>query len=429
MKLKLFSLALLFTGTLVFAQQNSDEALLEKAKEIHENIITIDTHADININNFTEDRNYTMDLGNQVTLPKMEAGGLDVAWFIVYTGQEELTEEAFKNAYENAMSKFDAIHKLVEDFAPEQIGLATNSQEVRKLVVEGKKVAMIGVENGYSIGLDVENVEKFYNLGARYMSLSHQGHSQLSDSNTGEENDEWLHNGLSDLGKEVIAEMNRLGMMIDVSHPSKEAIKQMFELSKAPLIASHSSARELCNHSRNLDDELLMLFKKHGGVVQTVAFSAYVNTEKDKAFSEASEKVYEEKAAEMNFEILPRDTVRALSNTERNAYYADYQKVRNAASPDIELLKEEIEPVGVSDFVDHIDYMVGLIGIEHVGISSDFDGGGGIDGWEDASETLNITKELVKRGYTEEEIAKLWGENLLRVMDEVDAVAAELQKA
>jgi membrane dipeptidase/D-alanyl-D-alanine dipeptidase len=429
MKLKLFSLALLFTGTLVFAQQNSDETLLKKAKEIHENIITIDTHADININNFTEDRNYTMDLGNQVTLPKMEAGGLDVAWFIVYTGQEELTEEAFKNAYENAMSKFDAIHKLVEDFAPEQIGLATNSQEVRKLVAEGKKVAMIGVENGYSIGLDVENVEKFYNLGARYMSLSHQGHSQLSDSNTGEENDEWLHNGLSDLGKEVIAEMNRLGMMIDVSHPSKEAIKQMFELSKAPLIASHSSARELCNHSRNLDDELLVLFKKHGGVVQTVAFSAYVNTEKDKVFSEASEKVYEEKAAEMDFEILPRDTVRALSNTERNAYYADYQKVRNAASPDIELLKEEIEPVGVSDFVDHIDYMVDLIGIEHVGISSDFDGGGGIDGWEDASETLNITKELVKRGYTEEEIAKLWGENLLRVMDEVDAVAAELQKA
>ena len=429
MKLKLFSLALLFTGTLVFAQQNSDETLLKKAKEIHENIITIDTHADININNFTEDRNYTMDLGNQVTLPKMEAGGLDVAWFIVYTGQEELTEEAFKNAYENAMSKFDAIHKLVEDFAPEQIGLATNSQEVRKLVAEGKKVAMIGVENGYSIGLDVENVEKFYNLGARYMSLSHQGHSQLSDSNTGEENDEWLHNGLSDLGKEVIAEMNRLGMMIDVSHPSTEAIKQMFELSKAPLIASHSSARELCNHSRNLDDELLMLFKKHGGVVQTVAFSAYVNTEKDKAFSEASEKVYEEKAAEMNFEILPRDAVRALSNTERNAYYSDYQKVRNAASPDIELLKEEIEPVGVSDFVDHIDYMVDLIGIEHVGISSDFDGGGGIDGWEDASETLNITKELVKRGYTEEEIAKLWGENLLRVMDEVDAVAAELQKA
>ncbi|HKL35015.1 MAG TPA: membrane dipeptidase, partial [Salegentibacter sp.] len=164
MKLNLFSLALIFTSSLAFAQQNSDEALLEKAKEIHQNVITIDTHADININNFTEERNYTMDLENQVTLPKMEAGELDVAWFIVYTGQDELTDEAFKDAYENAMSKFNAIHKLVEDFAPEQIGLATNSQEVRKLVSEGKKVAMIGVENGYSIGLDVENVKKFYNL-------------------------------------------------------------------------------------------------------------------------------------------------------------------------------------------------------------------------------------------------------------------------
>lgn len=428
MKLNLLSLALIFTGNLAFAQQNNEDALLEKAKEIHENVITIDTHADININNFTEDRNYSMNLDNQVTLPKMEAGGLDVAWFIVYTGQDELTEEGFKSAYENAMSKFEAIHKLVEDFAPQQIGLATNSEEVRKLVSEGKKVAMIGVENGYPIGKDIENVEKFYNLGARYMSLAHQGHSQLSDSNTGEENDEWLHNGLSDLGKKVISEMNRLGMMIDVSHPSKEAIKEMFELSKAPLIASHSSARKLCNHSRNLDDELLLLFKEHGGVVQTVAFSAYVNTEKDKAFSEASARVFEEKAEEMSFEILPRDTIKALSNAERNAYYADYQKVRSEAAPKIDLLKEEIEPVGVSDFVDHIDYMVDLIGIEHVGISSDFDGGGGIHGWQDASETLNITKELVKRGYTEGEIAKLWGENLLRVMDEVDAVAARLQK-
>ncbi|MBZ9728990.1 dipeptidase [Salegentibacter sp. JZCK2] len=429
MKLNLLSLALILTGNLVFAQQNNDEALLEKAKEIHENVITIDTHADININNFTEDRNYTMDLENQVTLPKMEAGGLDVAWFIVYTGQDELTDDGFKNAYKNAMSKFDAIHKLVKNFAPNEIGLATNSQEVRYLVSEGKKVAMIGVENGYSIGKNIENVEKFYELGARYMSLAHQGHSQLSDSNTGEDNDEWLHNGLSDLGKEVIVEMNRLGMMIDVSHPSKEAIKQMFELSKAPLIASHSSARELCNHSRNLDDELLMLFKEHGGVVQTVAFSAYVNTKKNKAFSEATTNVYEKKAEEMSFEILPRDSIRALSNENRNAYYADYQKVRTAAAPEIELLKEEIAPVDVADFVDHIDYMVDLIGIEHVGISSDFDGGGGIDGWQDASETLNVTKELVKRGYSEEEIAKLWGENLLRVMDEVDEVAAELQKA
>lgn len=429
MKLKLLSLALIFTGSLVFAQQKNDNTLLKKAKEIHQNVITIDTHADININNFTEDRNYTMDLENQVTLPKMEAGGLDVAWFIVYTGQGELNEQGFENAYENAMSKFTAIHKLVEDFAPDKIGLATNSQEVRRLVSEGKKVAMIGVENGYPIGNDIENVEKFYDLGARYMSLAHQGHSQLSDSNTGESNDEWLHHGLSDLGRKVVAEMNRLGMMIDVSHPSKEAIKEMFKLSKAPLIASHSSARELCNHSRNLDDELLFLFKEHGGVVQTVAFSAYVDSEKNKDFAEASSKVYEKKAAEMGFEILTRDSIRALSNANRNIYYADYQKVRSAAAKELEMLKAEIEPVDVSNYVDHIDYIVNLIGIKHVGISSDFDGGGGVEGWQDASETLNVTLELVKRGYSEEDIAKLWGENLLRVMDEVEAVAKEIQKS
>ena len=427
MKFKLLNLALILSSFSLIAQQKDDSNLVEKAKKIHENVITIDTHDDFNVNNFTKERNYTMNLDNQVTLPKMEAGGLDVAWLIVYTGQGELNEEGYQKAKENALSKFNAIHRLVDEYAPDKIGLATNSQEVRELISEGKKVAMIGVENGYPIGNDIANVEKFYDLGARYMSLAHQGHSQLSDSNTGEEDDQWLHNGLSDLGKEVIAEMNRLGMMIDVSHPSKEAIKQMFKLSKAPLIASHSSARNLSNHSRNLDDELLMLFKKHGGVVQTVAFSSYVDLEKNKAFADRSSQVYRRKAKEMNFKELDKDSLKSLSNSARDAYYADAQKIKSAAAQEIEALKNEIEQVNVSDFVDHIDYMVDLIGIDHVGISSDFDGGGGIDGWEDASETLNVTKELVKRGYSEEEIAKLWGENLLRVMDEVAAVAQEIQ--
>lgn len=427
MKFRLLNLALILSSFSLIAQQKDDSNLVEKAKKIHENVITIDTHDDFNVNNFTKERNYTMDLDNQVTLPKMEAGGLDVAWLIVYTGQGELNEAGYQKAQENAMSKFNAIHRLVDEYASDKIGLATNSQEVRELISEGKKVAMIGVENGYPIGNDIANVEKFYDLGARYMSLAHQGHSQLSDSNTGEEDDQWLHNGLSDLGKEVIAEMNRLGMMIDVSHPSKEAIKQMFKLSKAPLIASHSSARNLSNHSRNLDDELLMLFKKYGGVVQTVAFSSYVDLEKNKAFADRSSQVYRRKAKEMNFKELDKDSLKSLSNSARDAYYADAQKIKSAAAQEIEALKEEVEQVNVSDFVDHIDYMVDLIGVDHVGISSDFDGGGGIDGWEDASETLNVTKELVKRGYSEEEIAKLWGENLLRVMDEVAAVAQEIQ--
>lgn len=416
------------TATTAFSQEEQDKQMVEKARKIHDKVITIDTHADINVRNFTEERNYTMDLESQVNLPKMKEGGLDAAWFIVYTGQGELTPEGYEKAHANAMEKFDAIHRLVKEIAPDQIGLATTSAEVRDLIAQGKLVGMIGVENGYPIGEDIENIEKFYNLGARYLSLSHNGHSQLSDSNTGETDNVWLHNGLSELGKEAVKEMNRLGMMIDVSHPSKEAIKQMFELSKAPLLASHSSARALCDHSRNLDDELLLLFKKHGGVVQATAFSSYLHTEKHNTFNAARTALLSAEADKRGFKLLDRNGVRQLNDEDRDAYTEKYRKLTAEAAPQIEALKKEVVPVNVSDFVDHIEYMVKLIGINHVGISSDFDGGGGIEGWNDASETFNVTLELVKRGYTETEIEKLWGGNLLRVMDEVEAVAAEIQR-
>lgn len=428
MYLKL-SLIFFFSSLFSINAQVVDKDLIKKAKRIHESAITIDTHNDINIENFTREKNYTMDLDTQVNLPKMEKGGMDVSWLIVYSDQKELTKEAYAKAYEIAIKKFEAIHRLTDEIAPEKIGLATNSQEVRDLVNEGKKVAMIGVENAYPIGDDLNRIKEFYDRGARYMSLSHNGHSQFSDSNTGEENDEWLHNGLSELGKQAIIEMNKYGIMIDVSHPSKEAIKQMFELSKAPLIASHSSARALCDHSRNLDDELLELFKKHGGVVQTVAFKSYLNTEKHNAFDAEAKKIYEKKALAENFKILERDSIKKLNQEERKLYSKTYNKIKTESKPEINKLKQRLAPVNVSDFVNHIDYLVEKIGIDHVGISSDFDGGGGIDGWEDASETLNVTIELVKRGYTETEIKKLWGENLLRVMDEVQTVADSIMKS
>ncbi len=242
----------------------SESQIVTKAKEIHSKVITLDTHCDINVKNFTDSINYTQDLHSQVTLPKMKQGGLDVAWFIVYTGQDSLTTSGFEKAYEIAMSKFNAIHRLTDSIASDQIELALTSDDVRRIHKSGKKAAMIGIENGYPVGTDIHNVKKFYDLGARYMSLSHQGHSQLCDSNTGEADGIWLHNGLSDLGKEVIAEMNKVGMIIDISHPSKESMRQMIKLTKAPIIASHSSARALCNHSRNLDDEQLQLLKENG---------------------------------------------------------------------------------------------------------------------------------------------------------------------
>jgi len=402
---------------------NDSIALIERAKGIHERVITLDTHCDINIKNFTDSINYTQDLGSQVNLPKMKAGGLDVAWFIVYTGQDTLTDEGYKKAYDNAMSKFDAIHKLVEDIAPDQIELAVTSDDVRRISAAGKKAAMIGIENGYPVGTDITNVEKFYNLGARYMSLSHNGHSQLCDSNTGEEDDIWLHNGVSELGKEVIKEMNRLGMMIDVSHPSKESMKQMIELSKAPIIASHSSARALCNHSRNLDDEQLEWMKENGGVIQTVAFQTYTNTEKNDARNEAIKSIRKDVAVSLGATWYDWADMKTLSDADKEAFYDVRGEIIKLADDKANQLTDFPAKVNVSDFVDHIDYMVKKIGLKHVGISSDFDGGGGVEGWSDASETFNVTLELVKRGYTEEQIEMLWSGNLLRVLDEVQAVA------
>ena len=406
----------------------SEEDLIAKAKGIHERVITLDTHCDINVNNFTDSINYTQELDNQVNLPKMEQGGLDVAWFVVYTGQDTLTDEGYAKAYENAMSKFNAIHKLTKEIAPDRIGLAVTSDEVRKLQAEGKKVAMIGIENGYPVGTDLGRVKEFYDLGARYMSLAHNGHSQLSDSNTGERDDVWLHDGLSELGKQVIAEMNKYGIMIDISHPSKEAIKQMIELSKAPVIASHSSARALCDHSRNLDDEQLGWIKENGGVVQTVAFTSYVNKEKNDARNAKSSEIQKQVADSLGVKWLSsRAEFRALSDEEREAYMKVRTQVLDIVDAKIEKMPDFPGKVDVSDFVDHIDYLVEKIGLEHVGISSDFDGGGGVEGWNDASETFNVTLELVKRGYTEEEIEKLWSGNLLRVLDEVEKVAQDIQ--
>ena len=174
------------------------------------------------------------------------------------------------------MEKFDAVHRLTKEIAPDRIGLALTAADVRRIAASGRKVAVIGIENAYPVGTNLARIKEFHDRGGRYMSLAHNGHSQFADSNTGERDGKWLHNGLSELGKQAIAEMNRWGIMVDVSHPSKQANLQAIALSKAPVIASHSAARALANHSRNLDDEQLQALKKNGGVVQTVAFDGYV---------------------------------------------------------------------------------------------------------------------------------------------------------
>lgn len=395
------------------ASQSTEEQLTATARGIHERVIALDTHDDIDPANFTAERNYTQRLDNQVNLPKMVEGGLDASFFIVYVGQGPLTPEGYDQAYAQAIEKFDAIHRLTEEIAPEQIELALTAADVRRIAAAGKKVALIGVENAYPLGTDLSRVKEFYDRGARYMSLAHNGHSQFADSNTGERDGKWAHNGLSEAGRKVIAELNKWGVMVDVSHPSKESNLQAIALSKAPVIASHSAARALADHSRNLDDEQLEAIRKNGGVVQTVAFDSYVKVKPPDSPERA------DAIAKLRAELGVQGSPRGLSEAARAEYRTRMADIDKSFPP---------PPMAtVSDFVDHIDYLVKKIGIDHVGISSDFDGGGGVEGWNGAEETFNVTLELVRRGYTEEQIARIWSGNLLRVMEEVQKTAQAIQ--
>lgn len=423
------AILLVYSGVSISAQKAPDEAaLIAKAKKIHADAITLDTHNDINTSNFTEKVNYTQDLPTQVNLPKMKQGGLDVSWMIVYTGQGALTEDGYKNGYANAIDKFEAIHRLTEKIAPNEIELALTSKDVRRIIKSGKKVAMIGVENAYPVGTDISRIKDFAERGARYMSLAHNGHSQLADSNTGEADGKWLNNGLSDLGKKAIVEMNKWGIMVDVSHPSKQSNLQAIALSRAPVIASHSGARALCDHSRNLDDEQLAAIKKNGGVVQAVAFRSYVSKEKSELRAAKTTEIMKELGEKEGFKTLDRAEVQKLSPEERNAYQQKAQAFRAKINPIVkERLKDVAPDVNVKDFVNHIDYLVKKIGVDHVGISSDFDGGGGVEGWDNAAETFNVTLELVRRGYTKKQIEMMWSGNLLRVLDQVQKVAKQMQ--
>jgi membrane dipeptidase len=374
--------------------QGSEDALEAKARAIHQRVLTIDTHIDFEPAHFTVSCNYTRRLVTQVNLPKMREGGLDVAFFVVQVPQGPLTSAGYGDAYRQAVAKFDAVHRLTEQIASKEIQLALSSGDVSRIAHSGRKVAVIGIENGYPIGTDLSRVREFYGRGARYMGLAHTGHNQLADSHSGEGTKDAPNNGISRLGRDVIAEMNRLGMMVDISHLSRMAALQAIALSKAPVIASHSAVRALVDHNRNLDDEQLLALKKNGGAVQIVAYAGYL------------------KAGAHSGRAPIRNTVASGAGAPCPIEPA-------SAKP----LSVEGRP-GVKELVDHIDYAVKLIGVDHVGIASDFDGGGGIEGWDSAADTTNVTIELVRRGYSEDDIAKLWGRNLLRVWADVETLAA-----
>ncbi len=390
------------------SQPESDQDFAQRARAIQDSIITVDTHDDIP-GNFATAEVDPLDAPRQVNLSKMKDGGLDVAFFAVFVGQTPRTPENYDKAKSAAIEKFDAIHRMSEKMYPGMIEIAYSPADVRRIHDDGKLVAAIGIENGYAIGKDIGLIQKYHDLGARYMTLAHTRNNDICDSSTDPDGPE--HHGLSDFGKRVVAEMNRVGMMVDVSHVSKECMMQATALSKAPVVASHSSTSAIANVPRNMDDEQLQAVKKNGGVVQIVAFDSYVK-------APAPEKLAAIDSLRAKLGLTSRDAFRNMPADKRAMYDSE-----------MEAIQKKWPKATVQEFVDHIDHAVKLIGIDHVGISSDFDGGGGVTGWNDASETRNVTAELLRRGYTTEQIRKLWGGNLLRVWSENDSVAAAARGA
>lgn len=379
-------------------------ALLVFSLPVYAQYLTLDSHIDIPFDYMDNPKH---DPGNstemQVDFSKMREGGLDSGFFIVYVGQSNLTDDGFKKAKDQAMLKFKAIHKMIQTY-PDKILLALEPNDIRNAKEKGKISAAIGIENGYIIGNNINLLEDFYNLGARYITLAHIGHNQISDSSIPKKslNDaSEIHGGLSSFGKEVISKMNQLGIMVDISHISDKAALQAIKLSQTPVIASHSSARAIANHPRNLSDNIIKKIANKNGVIQVVAFSSYieVNKERNNAINSLR-----------NFIVdLTGDKIFIYRKHTEHPQY----KIK------MDEINRDFPLPSVDKFIDHVDYIVNLVGINYVGISSDFGGGGGIDGWMDASQTKNITLALLERGYSKNDIKKIWSENFLRVWTDV----------
>lgn len=381
---------------------DSESRILRKAEKIHEAVLTVDTHTDTPLR-FNRPG---FDIGKWneegcVDFPRMKAGGLNAVFFAVYLGQGPRTEEGNSNAYRRAGDLFESVHANVNKY-PDMAEIALTSDDAYRLKKEGKLAIYIGLENGYPIAQDLSRIEEFYGKGMRYITLSHSSNNDISDSSTDRNGPE--HGGLSEFGKEVVAEMNRLGVIVDVSHISDAAFFDVVARSKAPVMASHSSVRALCEHPRNLSDEMLLALKDNGGVIQICILSAYLVPHSPNPELDAKVEEIRAKYAEMGEQT---EDLRRQMAGELNVARRQYAKLAT-----------------VSDAVDHIDHVVQVIGIDHVGIGTDFDGGGGIEGLRTVEEMGNLTIELVRRGYSKKDIEKIWGGNFMRVFRDVERVAS-----
>src|SRR5262245_54992803 len=356
-----------------------DAKLRERAMKLHREAIVIDTHNDIT--SAITDRDFDMGAKDtsgrtQTDIPRMKEGGLDADFFAIYVAASYARNGG---AARRALEMIDGVYEQARRH-PESLEMAFTSDDIRRIHKSGKVAALMGIEGGHAIEDSLSALRQFYKLGVRYMTLTHTNTNNWADSAGGIGNPpEKRHNGLSDFGKEVVREMNRLGMMVDISHVSDDTFRAAIEVSQAPLIASHSSCRALTNVPRNLTDDMLRALAKNGGVAMINFYAGFVNTEYAKPGAPAPTKSADKATMDM--------------------------------------------------LMQHFEHAIKVAGIDHVGIGSDFDGVDGLlpTGMEDVSKLPNITYELLKRGYSEADVKKVLGENLLRVMSEVEGVAKKMQ--
>lgn len=388
----------------------TEEELIARALDIHKKVLTVDTHADTPLRMIEPgfdmaERHDPNETGSKVDYPRMKEGDLDAIFFAAFVAQDIRDDDGNTRAKALCLQMIDSVIASTERNS-EDVGLALNPEDAYALEKEGKRAIYVGIENGYPIGSDLSNVEEYFNKGVRYITLVHSSNNDLADSATDPNGTE--HGGISEFGSKVVGEMNRLGIMVDISHGNDSVFYDAIKISKAPIIASHSNAREVTEHKRNMTDEMLKLMAENGGVVQLTMLADYLR--------EAPPNVARDSAmAALRANMKP---VSEMTKEERAATRESFQALNE---------KYPNPPATVTHVVDHIDHIVKTAGINHVGIGCDFDGGGGIEGIFDASEVMNITIELVKRGYTKEQVEKIWGGNLIRVFKEVQAVAKSIQ--
>lgn len=403
MKGKISLIILLTCG--IFSVLRGQTLSEQRIREIHEQLVTIDSHTDTPLRMSREgfdisQRHDPRKDYSKIDFPRMKEGGLDGAFFAVFVSQGPRTEKGYEKVRGRSLELFDTIDAALRR-NPDLAAHAVTPEDIRRLEKEGRRAILIGVENGYAIGKDMSLISTYYLRGARYITLCHTKNNDICDSS----NDTTEHGGLSEFGKNVVKEMNHVGMMIDISHISDAAVEDVLEITKAPVIASHSCARAVCDNPRNLTDLLLRKIARNGGVVQMCILSDYVRTP------------------------LPnpvRDSVRAALRKKYNGFEGLTDEQMKEATKEWYAVNGQYPPVlaTVSDVADHIDHMVDVAGIRHVGIGTDFDGGGGVEGCFDASEMANITAELLRRGYSRRDLERIWGGNLMRVMKKCDRVAA-----